>query len=208
MTFIGIDYSINSTAVCIYKEGEEEKFFNFQRAHIAKKYMKEFEESSIDFTFLDKIPTDLSYVEVENLKIKEAKKVASLIITLLSKYGIEDDLYLGIEGFSYGSAGKRALDLAGFQYILRSRLEESGFIKNWFVFTPGEVKKFAIKGNASKELMMQTYLEVEADNELTRVMTTGDIASRNPKFTKPIDDLVDSYFIAHYTKKIIDEKLF
>lgn len=208
MTFVGIDYSINSTAICIYKEGDEEKFYNFQRGSIPKKYLNEFESSKLEINFLNKLPNNSSYIETEITKIKESKWTASLIITILSQYGIEDDLYVGIEGFSYGSLGKRALDLAGFQYILRSRLEESGFIKNWFIFTPGEIKKFAVKGNASKELMIESYLKISRNNELTRLMTTGDISLRNPKFPKPIDDLVDSYYIAHYTKKLINEKLF
>jgi hypothetical protein len=200
MIYVGIDFSISSAGLCIHDEEGKDHFFNAQRNKLPKKYMEVYDNTKIDILPLEKMPTDLGYSETEVLKIKEAKHLASVLMTQIGRFGRSTNIRVGIEGFSYGGIGSRTLDLAGFQYVLRSQLIEAGYVQNFKVYTPGEIKKFAIKGNASKEQMMEAYLELNENNELTRVMK-NEVVSSASKFPKPIDDLVDAFFISRLLKE-------
>lgn len=204
MKYIGIDFSIISPGICVMTEDGTTKFYNIQRNKIPKKYKEAF-DNNINMIYADKIPNDLSYKAIEVFKATEAIVMAAGIINMLEKNSDNENLIVGIEGFSYGGIGSRTLDLAGFQYVLRAELIKLGCVSRIEVYTPGEIKKYAIKGNASKEQMMEAYLALKVDNDLTTLMTNESILSAN-KFPKPIDDLVDAFFIADIVR-VNDQKL-
>lgn len=202
MIFIGIDFSINSTAMCILDGDKEEFFYSFNRGQTPQKYLKVLEKYPNIYTIgLEKI-IDLEDLSTNELiKIDEAIKLADLIVNEVNKY---DSVLIGIENFSYNGIGKRSLDLAGFQYILRARLFKKENVKNIFFYTPGEIKKYASKGNAVKEQMMESYLKLNQENDLTRLMKDEEIQKAS-KFPKPIDDLVDSWYIVKMLQKKYQE---
>lgn len=199
MNFVGIDFSINSPGICIHDENSFDYFINIQRNKIAKKHLEVYRNSNLIFLEIDVLSNDLTYHDVEILKVKEAEILSRLIIEEIKKIVDPKNTLIGIEGFSYNGIGLRSLDLAGFQYILRTNLM-SNFENEFSVFSPNEIKKFAIKGNASKEQMIQAYKDLNVSNELTTLLNNDVIKSSN-KFPKPIDDLVDAFFITRLLKE-------
>jgi crossover junction endodeoxyribonuclease RuvC len=65
---------------------------------------------------------------------------------------------VAIEGFSFGSFGRSVFDLGGLGWILRVLLKEKNY--NIFDISPSSLKSFIVKGNADKNMMMETVNHV------------------------------------------------
>jgi len=109
----------------------------------------------------------------------------------------------GIEGFSFGSTGNRLAQLSGYQWLLRHDLSLTFGLNadDMWVFAPMTVKATAGKGNFKKEQMIDAFL-AEEDSDLRdhlfwKNLTSNPTAFQNKKgsWLKPIDDLIDSYWI-------------
>ena len=95
----------------------------------------------------------------------------------------EPDL-IQMEGVSYGSRSSRALvDLAGLNFAIRMTILREDIQFN--ILAPTNIKKFAVgDGGAEKDVMIASWKKL--DKNITNII---DIK---------VDDLADSYFIAHY----------
>lgn len=199
MNIIGLDFSINSTAMCIDLNGEEH-FHLFTRS-IAKSRANCLEGTDIELVYLNdfKKSDDLSEVEVD--KITNAISMSTAIIKTIESYNTEIDIFT-TEGFSYGGTGLRTLDIAGFQYVLRSMLMKSPMVNTLKFVPPSTLKKFAIKGNASKNEMIEAFIKREPNNILFEILKNEDCncISKGNNYQKPFDDLVDSWFIKEFYK--------
>jgi Holliday junction resolvasome RuvABC endonuclease subunit len=89
-----------------------------------------------------------------------------------------------MEGVSYGSRGSAALvDLAGLNFAIRMTL--SGKNIQYNILAPTSIKKFAVgNGSAEKDVMIASWKKL--DKNISSIETIK------------VDDLADSYFIAHY----------
>ena len=91
-----------------------------------------------------------------------------------------------MEGISYGSRGSSALaDLAGLNFAIRMFLLIEDVPFN--ILAPTSVKKFAVgNGAAEKDVIIASWKKVDRNiSEVTEIK---------------LDDLADSYFIAHFTE--------
>jgi Holliday junction resolvasome RuvABC endonuclease subunit len=114
------------------------------------------------------------------LIVKEIKNIISLYK--------KQKIIIGMEGISMGSSMRTVsvFDLAGLNYLIRNELSNY----NIFICSPSENKKFATgKGNATKEMM-----ELGFTNIFPEI-----------KVLKKIDDLADSYYLAHLAKVEYDQ---
>lgn len=132
--------------------------------------------------------------------IDQAQKIedSHVLATLISSH-IPERAPIGLEGYSYGSKGNSFIDLIAFNSVLRNRLWLDGHQVS--VYTPSQVKTFAGKGNLNKQGMLLAFIENRSNDELLaesalwnwcverRDLVLGEIP-------KPIDDLVDSYWIS------------
>ena len=205
MIKIGIDFSLTSPAICVYKNGKYSfiSFFNDGGKDWRKSKSKSYRYHNELSDIIEIIPytrkiDDSNYRIEQKTKMADAFMIVNLIIEKI-KTIIDDEVIIGLEGFSYGSISSSTLDLAMYNSFLRMKLiEEFGYdVLN--IVSPTEGKKMLFgKGNAKKEDMIQAFIDnrLEDDelmeNAFWKYCKENDVDFKQPK---PIDDLVDAYGI-------------
>lgn len=106
---------------------------------------------------------------------------------------------VGLEGYSYGSKGNSFIDLIAFNSTLRNCLYRRGHKVS--VFTPSQVKTCAGKGNLNKQGMFLAFVENRSKDPLLERSQLWKWCVERRDFAlgeipKPIDDLVDAYWIS------------
>jgi hypothetical protein len=214
MIIVGIDMSKNSPGVCV-REGDKLTFLSFIRGEEESegKRMSKGRKRVIDhFAMLRSKGVKIisnnrstkvkEYTDLEVWKVMDASLLAETIVSALP----DNVDMVGIEGFSYGSKGNSGLDIAGYAYCVRKALFEKYGMEKLCVFSPGNVKKTAGKGNAGKEEIMNFFLQSKEQdlnaNPLWMGLSTGEITTE-----KPIDDLVDSYYVQECTKNHYESRM-
>lgn len=205
MIKIGIDFSLTSPAICVYKNGKYSfiSFFNDGGKDWKKSKSKSYKYHNELCDIIDIIPytrkiDDSNYRNEQKTKMSDALMIVNLIIDKLKSL-IDDEVVIGLEGFSYGSISSSTLDLAMYNSFLRMKLIENfgSDILNIISPTEGKKKLFG-KGNAKKEDMIQSFIENRLDDDLLVCNNFWKYCKENGvdfKQPKPIDDLVDAYGI-------------
>ena len=175
-TIVGIDYSLNSPAVCVSTNGGtafSDCYFYYLTSK--KKHMGKMLENVIGYEHKEwKSPIE----RFSNL----SSWVLHILDTLHKK---QINKHVFIEGYSYGSKGQAIFQIAENGGILKYRLQKRYKCKT---ITPSVVKKFASgKGNADKEKMYETF----KNSQGVDLMKVFD----QQKLNNPITDIVDSYYI-------------
>ena len=205
MIKIGIDFSLTSPAICVYKNGEYNfiSFFSDGGKDWKKSKSKTYRYHNDLCEIIDVIPytrkiDDSNYRYEQKTKMADALMISNLIIDKL-KAIIDDDVIIGLEGFSYGSISSSTLDLAMYNSFLRMKLIENFGSDCLNIISPTEGKKMLFgKGNAKKEDMIQAFIDnrlnddVLAKSVFWKYCKSNDVDFKQPK---PIDDLVDAYGI-------------
>ena len=176
---IGIDYSLNSPALCIASGDMSFKNCKFHYLSSKKKYIGKFDNI-----------LGTEYSEWTD-PIERFSNISKWVYLSLRSYG-DMELFNGktvvyIEGYSYGSKGQAIFQIAENCGILKYSLQEKRI--GYDIIVPSIVKKFATdKGNANKELMYEYFCK----DTKTDLMKTFDMQT----LSNPITDIVDSYYIA------------
>jgi hypothetical protein len=205
MIKIGIDFSLTSPAICVYKNNEYLfiSFFNDGGKNWKKSKSKSYRYHNELCGVIDIIPytrkiDDSNYRNEQRTKMADALMISNLIIDKL-KTIIDDEVIIGLEGFSYGSISSSTLDLAMYNSFLRMKLIENFGSECLNIVSPTEGKKMLFgKGNAKKDDMIQSFIDNRlGDGELIKnafwkYCKNNDVDFKQPK---PIDDLVDAYGI-------------
>lgn len=205
MIKIGIDFSLTSPAICIYKNDEYHfiSFFNDGGKDWRKSKSKTYRYHNELCDIIEVIPytryiDDSNYRNEQKTKMSDALMIVNLIIDKL-KVIIDDEVIIGLEGFSYGSISSSTLDLAMYNSFLRMKLIENFGSDVLNIVSPTEGKKMLFgKGNAKKEDMIQAFIDNKLGDELLnnnifwRYCKDNGVDFKQPK---PIDDLVDAYAI-------------
>lgn len=205
MIKIGIDFSINSPSMMYCKDGEYKfvSFFNDEGKDWKNSKAKTFRYHNLlnDNDIVEMIPyTRLSiskeYRQEQKDKMADAMKLALLIIGKINEIVGNDDVMIGLEGFSFASKGASYIDLIMYNCFLRERIVETFGPESLVIVSPTEGKKlFSGKGNANKEKMIESFIsnfigdELIEKTELWKFCSSNDLDYNN---IKPIDDLVDS----------------
>jgi len=181
----GIDYSLTSPAICVYKEENDHGHFDFDRCMLYYLSNNEKQQQLSARCGVSNIIAE-RYPEW-NCEEERHEKLASWAYRIVQGC---DEVYL--EGYAFATAAQAGV---------RSIAENTGLLKNkmwknkvpFKSFPPTVIKKFATgKGNANKEVMYEAFIgEALTPTDLKELLT--------PKATKvknPISDLVDAYFIA------------
>ena len=217
---IGIDFSLNSPSITLkFKHDNNEQykfcsFFNSDGKDWKVKDLKSYKNhktiandtNNTDVYLLGyarKI-TKSEYTEKESQKIDDANKLSKLIVDYVKAFILEHNFVLSelnikvaIEGFSYGSKGAAYNDLIMYNSFLRKELLSLTSADNIYVFSPKHAKKLAGNGNADKEYMINAFIENKLKDNLIEKTYLYKYCSSilDIKNLKPVDDLVDSYFI-------------
>ena len=175
-TIIGIDYSLNSPAICI-----ADKDFGFNKCTFhfltsKKKHIGKFGKNIFGYEIKDyKTP------------IERFTNISTWALDIIHKHK-EDTAKVFIEGYSFGSKGQAVFQIAENCGILKYRLQMSPSIL-YDTIVPSVVKKHASgKGNADKQLMYDSFKE-HTKQDLLKMFDMG-------KLNNPVTDIVDSYYIA------------
>ena len=207
MIKIGIDFSLVSPAVCIYKDNKYHflSFFDDYGKDWRNSKSKKFHyhrelENIIELVPYSRIIPNDGYRLEQRAKMQTAKEIAYLIVDKLKEYvGDEKHPLIALEGFSYGSISSSTLDLAMYNSFLRLKLMETFGDDCLHIIAPTEGKKtLSGKGTANKEIMIQSFIENKLNDDKLIETDLWKYCSSNQldfKNIKPIDDIVDSIAI-------------
>jgi Holliday junction resolvasome RuvABC endonuclease subunit len=192
---VGIDFSINSTAIAILANTKILLFSfvpNYNPDLKAFKFHKELSEAkTLNIFSYNKDKSSKNSMEDQCIKLKNADELSDSIMDIFEFTGITPT-EVRIEGFSYGSKGNSFIDLITFNTFLKVKLiQKFGHIIK--VVPPKTLKKaYTGNGNATKCDMMRYFLE-NSESPLKRKLVDMDIV-REGEFhiPKPFDDLIDS----------------
>lgn len=208
--FVGIDFSINSPAVCIFDtHNETYQFYSFVndggRADSKPLPPGMGLYSDLPGVIIERYSRykgSKIYEEDQIQKIQDAEDI-SCIIGNIFNFDNKSVCY-GLEGFSYASKGNSFIDLIMFNTIMRYAIYKNLKPGDEFkVMTPSYIKKNAGKGNANKNMMLSFFLDSQKvllrENDFWKFCSaqSSSLIDKNEKVLKPIDDLVDSYFICN-----------
>lgn len=221
--YIGIDFSINSPAIVIFKDNQYSfcSFTNVHGKNLTKKIPSAFirhdylkTNHCIDWNHFVRRSKHDDYSIDQFQKIEDANKLAYQIREyILSFVNDSDSLKIGIEGYAYGSKGNAMIDLIAFNSTLRNNLyRKFKDPKNTIdVFSPSQIKMHAGKGNSNKLAMFDYFVDdVCSDNELIKHNFYKYVNSLEIKpnkkgdkeVPKPLDDIIDAYFICNILREI------
>jgi len=174
-TIVGIDYSLNSPAVCVSNGSKKFSDCYFYYLTSKKKYIGKMLENVIGYEHKE-----------YNGPIERFKNLSDWVLHILETlHKKQKDKIIFIEGYSYGSKGQAIFQIAENGGILKYRLQKK---YNCKTIVPSVIKKFATgKGNADKE-MMYDFFKRESGEDLMKVFDVQ-------KLNNPITDIIDSYYI-------------
>ena len=200
--YVGIDPSINSTGVTIniWKDNSlfTEVFYIIKGNKLTKKEQKVADDDDLNkviYSTYEKIDIKDAHDshELELIKTKNLLNIVNVISHIITVYSKHcDNIYVGMEGLSYGSSvrTRSIYELAGLNYLIRNELMTKHMCK-LYILPPTEVKKFATGiGNCSKDAVINVFSSIFPN--LLKI----------PK----IDDIADSWFICNYVRDIITKK--
>ena len=177
----GIDYSLTSPAICVYKE-EDGGYFDFDRCmlyYLSNNKRQQQLAAGCGVSNLIAEP----YPEW-NCEEERHEKLASWAYSRVQGC---DVVYL--EGYAYGVTSNRA-PIYENTAILKHKMWKNKV--PFKMYPPTVIKKFATgKGNANKEQMYEAF----ADELLTPTDLKERLTPKAKKVINPISDIVDSYFI-------------
>lgn len=193
---IGIDFSINSTAISINQEGTF-TLFSFVPNYLPGKAAFKTHDYIADVVHVHgypKAPNIKDGLEDQRIKIRNANELSNQIIEVISPY-LESVEAINIEGFSFGSKGNSFIDLITYNTFLKTKLYQLVPERIW-VLPPKTVKKiYTGNGNASKCMMVDSFMKEEHPLK-DKIDHLGFVKEGDYTIPKPIDDLVDAFALS------------
>ena len=180
----GIDYSLTSPAICVWRETDDNRQFNFDMCDVY--YL----ETSQRLKRAQHVVLNLRAETYPEWETEEQRHdlLSDWAMSIISGWQVF------IEGYAFATSGKSHV---------RSVAENSGLLKHKMYkikqpFTsepPSVIKKYATgKGNANKDLMYDAFSkESNTPSDLQKILRP-----KSNKLTNPITDIVDSYWICKY----------
>jgi len=198
MLSIGIDMSINYTAIC--QRSETDIHYDVYLRNLKKQTKR----SQACIKLMEATGQFGVYVlpDEPSCEIEDAINLAELIMESFGKF--DGVVNVAIEGFAFQMSNSSSLSkLIGYQYILREYLFKID--QTFSIYPPTTIKKTAGKGTFNKEKMIQAYLEnADVDDVLAKckirklVLDDPSQFKNTPgtKWLKPFEDCVDAYWAA------------
>ena len=179
----GIDYSLTSPAICVYKE-EDGGYFDFDGCVFHYLFNSERQRQLATRSGLSNLKAE-PYPEWKTAEERHEKLTAWAYRIVQGC----DEVYL--EGYAYMATGRNIHSITENTGLLKHKMWKNKV--SFMSYPPTVIKKFATgKGNANKEVMYEAFVD--------ELLTPTDLKERlTPKATKvknPVSDLVDAYFIA------------
>ena len=212
---IGIDFSINSTAMVIKNKNNEYSLHSFVPNYNPKRkafqyhifFQNHFQTHSYDKTATN---SKTNAIQEQEIKLKNADNLSNVILKCLKNYVNPQDPITDIliEGYSFGSKGNSFIDLVTYNTFLKVKLIQNfGHVIR--VISPKTLKKmYCGNGNATKCNMMSFFLQKHDENlhtfqdkikELNLLPTDEPTDPKNDfVIPKPLDDIIDAIAIVDF----------
>ena len=195
-TLVGIDYSISSPAVTVYKKdnstGEKWSVNNCDFYF----FLPEKNKNHSIITKMDSSSSlccsphfyPLMYPDLIT-GFDRYIYLADWVVRCLSHYKITG---IALEGYAYASRASSVFPLAENVGILKYKLKKEMGIEPEII-PPSKVKKFASgRGNANKEVLNECF------KEETGIDIKQNLLEQSSKSYTPSSDIIDSYYIAKW----------
>ena len=218
MILVGIDFSLNSPAFCIYNEGvyhwgsltRSERTADSLMKNTKKPYSILGENENFTLIFMEKKDLPEDYMEKERLKIDFFLEVVDTLFNSISDNIGHKDFYVAMEGLSFSSNGNSLIDISMATALLRERIVQKIGKERFYVFSPSSIKKFAKKGNSKKDELYEALIEKKEETNLTEFTNIleknkHEWITKSKQVNKPIDDIVDATWITLFLKEKIKE---
>jgi hypothetical protein len=210
MNFLAVDFSLNSPGICIYNDKSKKyHFVSYMKPGTGTKAEQKLQEELsllADVTLINQpdFTNTETFSSAELLKVKRYDKMADDIINLVLQNSFEGDGFtIAFEGTSYGSNGgtNNMIDMAAGAAILKLKLLKTLNPDDIKTVAPTTIKKFAGKGNMNKLQLFDCFQRnvnedpILAKSPLWKIVKDLEVGKKIPK---PLDDLVDAYFLVAY----------
>jgi len=211
MNYVSVDFSLNSPGICVYNDKSKRyHFISYIKPKTGTKAEQKLQEELgllQDVTLVDQ--PDFSkeaeaFSSAELTKVKRYDRMADDIINLiLQEAFVGDGFIVGFEGTSYGSkmGTNNMIDMAAGAAILKLKMLKTLKPENLVTVAPTTIKKYAGKGNMNKLQLFEAFQKnstedlILAKSPLWNVVSGLEIGKKIPK---PLDDLIDAYFLVAY----------
>lgn len=217
MIYTGIDFSLNSPGLCTQDHHGKYRFITFfnygnriwdeEGRKIPKAFQvhKELIDDGaiLGFPYCREVASK-DFLIREREKMSDGQNIAELISNAMIIMFGNRNHKISLEGFSYGSKGNSFIDIVQYNTFLRNVLVNTYGVDNISIYQPSHVKKLAGKGNANKHYMAKAFQDdVLGDKDLrnTKLWKWCQGKDFSEKIPKPLDDLIDAYFILNANKE-------
>ncbi len=228
MNFIGIDISINSTAVFI-DNGRYEKILSFTNKKDNNIYIKELSRYGVKFSHFEK-PVSKEYSKNEILKIQYYNNISDKIVfEIVSNIDLNEKTYCQIEGYSFSKNTSSILDIVSLSTLIRSKLMVAIENIDMRIISPSTLKLETCKmvykpinvgkkkpkleyrnnmnvsgGSFKKHDMYRSILDGKIHNPIYDFLVEYEHLLEMAKIPNPIEDIIDSIFACKILKKNIE----
>ena len=206
MKIVGLDFSINKPAACLYNDGK----FEFISWPFGLTYEKEIFRNAgvLLFDRTDEKYKGKDSSEKMRWEVGNARYLAKEIVPAVLSGTDFEDTKIVFEGIAFASKGNMAIQLGGYKYILMDAFHRKKIpFSNMYTYAPITIKKTAgasKKGMGKKE-MIDSFVNQE-DNLLSKQIKKNPekFQKKTGKWIDHLDDLVDAYWTIHtYIEKEI-----
>lgn len=217
MNFVTIDFSLNSPGICIFKNNK----YNFigylkPKTGTKKEQLLQEELNLLKDTQISYQPdwtNNEDYSKSEMIKIQRHTQTAKDIIDMIIEITSNDSPFvIAFEGSSYGSSAgtNNIIDMAAGAAILKMEMISRLNVLEIMTISPSTIKKHAGSGRLKKDELWIKFLDnILADKELENsslLKFCKDNIGVVKTVPKPMDDLVDSYFLNHLARTLFYPK--
>jgi hypothetical protein len=206
---IGVDYSINSPAVCIYKNknyswASHPSLTKTKKNQLIQKEVGELPD--VSYVLQNYNIPDVSYEDKDIYKMQKYDMISSKLLQLLQFMIPPGDHYLiklAFEGYSYGSRFTKTnniIELATATTLFK-KLVIKNIISNtdiFKIFSPKTIKMYAGNGNMKKRELFDIFINntlKDPDLESSSFWKYCTGLTVGKKVPSPIDDMIDAYLI-------------
>ena len=228
LNYIGLDISLNSTAVYI-ESNKGKSILSFTNKKDNNIYIKELDKYGVNFFHQNREISE-NYSDNELLKLIHYDKLSNLILEeIIKKIDVNEKTYCQIEGYSFSKNTSSILDIVSFSTLIRINL--INFISNIditivspstlkletckLVYEPINVGKKKPKyefrnnqgisgGSFKKPQMFRAMIEGEIKSPIYDMLTSYKDLMDKDKIPNPIEDIIDSIFCCKVKIKEIE----
>lgn len=226
MNYIGIDISINSTAVYI-ESGLGQFIISVTNKKSNNKWVKDLSCYGVKFIHHDRQVSE-NYSENEILKIRQYMTLSEIIVLeIMEKIMPLEDTYCNIEGYSFSKNTKSILDIVSYSTLIRSELIRKIPSAKISVVSPMSLKLETCKlvypaqdvgkkkpklewknyegipgGLFKKPEMFKSIIEGRIDCPILPFLDLNKDLLLRDKIPNPIEDIIDAILAAKTIKKV------